>query len=90
MKKVRVIMNNGRSKAVDKRSARILVELKKAVYAEDYKKKVITSEETLNKSIKVPEQDELSKAREEYYEAIGKRPYHGWDVEELRSKIESS
>ncbi|KFB10343.1 hypothetical protein [Nitratireductor basaltis] len=31
--------------------------------------------------------DPLSEAREEYQAVIGKRPYHGWDVETLRAKI---
>lgn len=30
---------------------------------------------------------ELGRARVEYFERVGKRPYHGWDVAELRGRI---
>lgn len=31
--------------------------------------------------------DALTQAREDYALKLGKRPYHGWDVEELRRRI---
>lgn len=31
--------------------------------------------------------DELTGLRAEYQEAVGKRPYHGWDADTLREKI---
>lgn len=31
--------------------------------------------------------DELAATREEYQTKLGKRPFHGWDVEELRRRI---
>lgn len=34
-----------------------------------------------------PEADPLDAARELYSEVVGKRPYHGWDVETLNAKI---
>lgn len=30
---------------------------------------------------------ELDQLREEYQEKVGKRPYHGWDIETLKQKI---
>ena len=35
----------------------------------------------------VVDQEELNKVREEYEEVIGKKAFHGWDVETLRQKI---
>lgn len=35
----------------------------------------------------VVDQEELNKVREEYEEVMGKKPFHGWDVETLRQKI---
>ena len=34
-----------------------------------------------------PKPDELAELRAEYQAVIGKRPYHGWDADELRSRI---
>lgn len=34
--------------------------------------------------------DELAELRAEYQEKVGKRPYHGWDADELRAKIEEA
>ena len=31
--------------------------------------------------------DEISQARAEYAEVVGRRPFHGWDVAALREKI---
>lgn len=33
------------------------------------------------------EQDGISALRAEYQKAVGRRPYHGWDADELRAKI---
>ena len=33
------------------------------------------------------EDDELAELRAQYQEAVGKRPYHGWAAEEIRSRI---
>lgn len=38
-------------------------------------------------SPKVEQSDDLAAARAEYTEKMGKRPFHGWDVETLRKKI---
>lgn len=35
----------------------------------------------------VVDQEELNKVREEYEEVMGKKAFHGWDVETLRQKI---
>lgn len=35
----------------------------------------------------IEEADTLAATREEYQVKLGKRPYHGWDVEELRRRI---
>lgn len=34
------------------------------------------------------ESDPLADLRAEYYEKFGKRPYHGWDDETLKAKID--
>lgn len=34
--------------------------------------------------------DDLSALREEYFEVVGKRPYHGWDAATLRAKIDEA
>ena len=31
--------------------------------------------------------DDLTALRAEYQEAVGKKPYHGWDADTLRAKI---
>jgi hypothetical protein len=31
--------------------------------------------------------DDLTSLRADYQEAVGKKPYHGWDAETLREKI---
>ena len=36
---------------------------------------------------KVAEEGELTALRQEYEVVLGKRPYHGWDADELRAKI---
>ena len=34
------------------------------------------------------EEDELTELRSQYQEAVGKRAYHGWSADEIRSKID--
>ena len=34
-----------------------------------------------------PVQDDLTDLRAEYQEVVGKKPYHGWSAEEIRSRI---
>ncbi|ACI55700.1 hypothetical protein Rleg2_2426 [Rhizobium leguminosarum bv. trifolii WSM2304] len=34
------------------------------------------------------EGEELAKLRADYLEVVGKKPYHGWSVEELQAKID--
>lgn len=46
-----IMLNNGRLKTVDDRSARILVSLKKAIYVEEYEKKVIQPENYVKKAV---------------------------------------
>jgi len=36
------------------------------------------------------EEDDLKYTRRLYHEVVGKRPYHGWDVDELLEKIEAA
>lgn len=38
-------------------------------------------------SLKPDASDALSEARARYFEVVGKRPFHGWDVETLNAKI---
>lgn len=35
-------------------------------------------------------EDDLSDLRAQYQEIVGKRPYHGWGADELRSKIDEA
>lgn len=81
-----IVMNNGNVKTMETRFARVLVGLNKAVYADSYEKKVI-EQNSLNNDKIVDDKDELSKAREEYKEKFGKRPFHGWGLDVLKSKI---
>lgn len=34
-----------------------------------------------------PGTDDLTALREQYQAAVGKKPYHGWDADELRKRI---
>lgn len=34
-----------------------------------------------------PGADDLAALREQYQAAVGKKPYHGWDADELRKRI---
>lgn len=34
-----------------------------------------------------PDSSELAEARAEYQRVVGKRPYHGWDVDELKARM---
>lgn len=34
-----------------------------------------------------PAADDLAALREQYQAAVGKKPYHGWDADELRKRI---
>lgn len=36
------------------------------------------------------EPDDLADLRAQYQEIIGKRPYHGWDAEELQRRIDEA
>lgn len=94
MEKVTVIMKSGRVRSMDARFARTLVKLKKAVYADSYEKKVIEPNfyetKTLNNDKVIKGMDELSNAREEYKEKFGKRPFHGWGLDVLKSKIDEA
>lgn len=38
-------------------------------------------------SVPVAAKDDLSAARSEYHQVIGKRAYHAWTLDELREKI---
>lgn len=37
-----------------------------------------------------PAPDELAQLRAQYEDALGKKPYHGWDADELRRRIEAA
>lgn len=86
MTKVTVLMKNGQLKTMSKRYADALVSCRKAIYADSYQKKVIEPKSYNVKS----DQDELQKAREQYQKIVGKKPFHGWGVEQLMAKIKGN
>lgn len=86
MKKVTVLMNNGVEKTMDSRFARALVHCRKAIYADDYEKKVIEPKSYLVKS---ESDEELTELRKQYSDKFGKKCYHGWNAEEIKAKIKS-
>lgn len=95
MAKVKVMMNDGKIKIMESHFARALVYCKKAIYADTYKKKVIDPKNYNNKSEKHDEKkhdekdDELDFFRKKYYNKFNKKCYHGWNLEQIKSKIES-
>lgn len=44
----------------------------------------------IGKARPAPKRDELAEMRALYQEIVGKRPYHGWDAEELRRRIDEA
>lgn len=82
MAKVTVLMNYGRLKTMDDRFARVLVMCKKAIYASDYRQKVIKPQPIVKDT-----QDELQNLREMYKLKFSKRAFHGWGVDELKIKL---
>lgn len=66
-------------KAKDQRFARILSKLgheRRDMVAAD--------------QVEDPAPDDLSDLRAEYQDAVGKKPFHGWDADTLRDKINES
>ena len=69
----------GREQAMDVRYAEILQKLGRGTYmTRDMRAQALQEDEV------------LSALRAEYQETVGKRPYHGWDAETLREKIEEA
>ena len=50
-------------------------------------KRVGEAEKAAPETDEKPEADELAAVRAEYEEAVGKKPYHGWSIAELREKM---
>jgi hypothetical protein len=44
----------------------------------------------IGKARPAPQRDELAELRARYQEVVGKRPYHGWDAEELQRRIKEA
>lgn len=103
MARVTIIMKNGgRKKTVDSTYARALIHIGKAVYADDYEKKVIEPTTYNNKTIKKEvvvektpapvvaeksQEDELATLRKAYQDKFNKKAYYGWNVEQLKAKL---
>lgn len=67
---------NGRQQSMKRRDADILQKLKRGTYAtRDMQAQALRDDE------------DLSRLRAEYQEAVGKRAFHGWDAGQLREKI---
>lgn len=98
MARVKILMNNGSIKSVEKIHARALVHCKKAVYLKEYENKMVSSDDYLKKELN-PEksnklsfslEDELVSIRSAYQEKMGKKPFHGWSIEQIKQKMEES
>jgi len=70
---------NGREQPMQRRYADILRKLKRGTYmTRDMQAQALRDDE------------ELSRLRAEYQEAVGKRAFHGWDADEIRQRIEEA
>jgi len=96
MARVTIMMNNGKIKSVEKHHARALVHCKKAIYVNGYSNKMIvadayTTKKIENKTpepIEAPELDsDLVAIRAEYQKKMGKKAFHGWNIEQIKEKM---
>lgn len=80
MSRVEFTYFNGRTKTMERRFANTLEKLKKGFVSSDqYQTKVIETSPVIK--------NELAFARQEYQDKMGKKPFHGWSVEELKEKM---
>lgn len=59
----------------------------RAMRAADPRYRRILTRLGYGKSVKQPERDEMTELRQEYERVVGKRPYWGWDADELRARM---
>jgi len=78
MAKVKFRYANGRTQVMDRRYAKVLSALGRGTYLT----RDMRAAEPAGSSV-----DELMELRAQYQAVVGKRPYHGWDVDELRKRI---
>lgn len=71
--------NNGIERRMGKRYADILRRMKRGTYiTRDMQAEQRRTDE------------ELTELRAQYQDVVGKRPFHGWDADELRARIASA
>lgn len=51
---------------------------------------LVASEPKSKPKVQLAKADDLTALRDQYFKAIGKRPYHGWDADALRAKIKEA
>jgi len=88
--KVTFVHRSGREQTMQRRYADVLQKLGRGTYmTRDMRAHPViqpgASSAVTNVTKEAP--DELSALRAEYQEIVGKRPYHGWDADQLREKI---
>ena len=71
--------NSGRDEKMELRYAKVLSALGRGTY--------MTRNMRAQLAVSAPPNDELSELRAKYQEVVGKKAYHGWDIEELAQKI---
>lgn len=75
---------NGRERMMSRRDADILRKLGRGTYmTRDMRAQPVV--EPVD-----PEDGALTELRAQYQDVVGKRPFHGWDAETLRQKIDEA
>lgn len=88
--KVTFIHRSGREQPMQRRYADVLQKLGRGTYmTRDMQAHPVIQPDASAAVPSVTEEapDELAALRAEYQEAVGKRPFHGWDADQLREKI---
>lgn len=87
MKKVTVLMNNGSIKTIDYRFARALVHCKKAVFVEDYEKKVIKQDSYVVKDVQEKKDELTLEQLRELAKESGVKVHHKAGVEKIKEAL---
>lgn len=88
--KVTFIHRGGREQPMQRRYADVLQKLGRGTYmTRDMRAHPVIQPDASDAVPNVTEEapDDLTALRAEYQEIVGRRPYHGWDADQLREKI---